>query len=78
MECTMTEADSESIQNPNCRQMTIGEIHNLAGRLISHAGSLQATNAPSECVDLRLAAKVIRALVRSFNQSDVVTIENGA
>jgi hypothetical protein len=32
---------------------------------------------PEHAGDLRLAAKVIRAMARSFAHADVVTLENG-
>jgi len=40
-------------------------------------GVTELTDAPEQQNDLRLAARVIRSLVRSFAPSDIVTI-NGA
>jgi hypothetical protein len=48
----------------------------LADRLFSR-GVTKMISEPEQQGDLRLAANVLRALVRSFNHADIVTIENG-
>ncbi len=72
----MAKADSDSTENQKPVTMRIDEIHSLADRLLSR-GVTRLTDAPEQQNDLRLAARVIRSLVRSFAPSDIVTI-NGA
>jgi len=62
-------AESKSIT------ITIREIQALADRLLSRGLSQLSNTGPELRRDLRLAAKVIRALARSFAPSDVVTVE---
>jgi hypothetical protein len=70
-------ADDDSTQNPRPITMRIDEIHSLADRLLNR-GLTKLTNAePEQQNDLRLAARVIRTLVRSFAPGDVLTL-NGA
>jgi hypothetical protein len=55
----------------------IGEVLILAGRLLARASSMLDTDRPEQQQDLRLAARVIRASVRSFNSGDAVTDDSG-
>ncbi len=66
-------AKDDSTQNQKPVTMRIDEIHNLADRLLSR-GVTKLTDAPEQQNDLRLAARVIRTLLRSFSSSDVVSI----
>ncbi len=59
------------------KTITIPEIQSLAERLLSRGVSKLSDDRPEHAGDLRLAAKVIRAMARSFGRTDVVTIENG-
>jgi hypothetical protein len=59
------------------RTITIRDIQLLADRLLSHGLSKLSNDRPEHAGDLRLAAKVIRAMARSFGHTDVVTLENG-
>ena len=49
----------------------------MADRLLSRGLSKLSDDRPEHAGDLRLAAKVIRAMARSFGHADVVTLENG-
>jgi hypothetical protein len=66
----------QAIHDPKPLSLTFGEIQNLADRLLAR-GSTRLGSEPEQQRDLRLAAKVIRNLMRSFNRGDVVTLENG-
>jgi hypothetical protein len=55
----------------------ITEIQSLADRLLSRGISKLAHGTPEQRRDLITASRVIRALLRSFNHGDAVTIENG-
>ena len=57
--------------------ITIRDIQSLADRLLSRGLSNPSDDRPEHAADLRLAAKVIRAMARSFGHADVVTLENG-
>ena len=67
---------AESDPNPNCTPgtITIPEVKRLAGRLLA---SEQAglTDASGQQGDLRLAAKALLAMTRSFNRYDVLTLD---
>ena len=60
---------AESDPSPNCTRvtMTIPEVKRLAGRLL--AGGQAGAG------DLRLAAKALLAMTRSFNRYDVLTLD---
>jgi len=68
-------ADNEP--NPKRTPVTLklAEIHSLADRLLSRGVTKLSNQEPEQQSDLRLAAKVIRALARNVNHSDVVTLE---
>jgi hypothetical protein len=61
---------------PNCTPdtITIPEVKRLAGRLLA---SEQAglTDVSGQQGDLRLAAKALLAMTRSFNRYDVLTLD---
>jgi len=59
------------------KTITIRDIRSLADRLSSRGSSRLSDDRPQHAGDLRLAAKVIRAMARSFGHADVVTLENG-
>ena len=59
------------------KTITIPEIQSLAERLLSRGVSKLSDDRPEHAGHLRLAAKVIRAMARSFGHADVVTLENG-
>ena len=59
------------------RTITIRDIQLLADRLLSRGLSELSNERPEHAGDLRLAAKVIRAMARSFARADVVTLEKG-
>jgi hypothetical protein len=60
---------AESDPNPNCTPVTITipEVKRLAGRLLADGHTEQG--------DLRLAAKALLAMTRSFNRYDVLTLD---
>lgn len=49
----------------------------IARRLLARRSSMLGTDRPEQQQHLRLAARVIRASVRSFNSGDVVTDDSG-
>jgi hypothetical protein len=57
--------------------MTTRDVQSLADRLLSRGVSKLSDDRPEHAGDLRLAAKVIRAMAQHFNSTDVITIENG-
>ena len=69
-------AESDPSQNPRRVTMRIAEVHSLADRLWAR-GRTKLTDIPEQQGDLRLAAKALRVLLRSFNPHDVLVIENG-
>jgi hypothetical protein len=74
MERAMSQATDESTQNPKrVTTMSVKEVNALANRLMNR-GATRLTDQPEQQNDLRLAARVIRALVRSFNHADVVAV----
>jgi hypothetical protein len=54
--------------------MTIPEIKRLAGRLLAR-GRSELTGEPDQQGDLRLAAKALLAMTRSFNRYDVLMLD---
>jgi hypothetical protein len=52
-------------------------IQSLADRLLNRGLSKLSDDRPEHADDLRLAAKVIRAMARSFGHADIITLENG-
>jgi hypothetical protein len=54
--------------------MTISEVHSLADRLWAR-GRTVLTGAPKQQGDLRLAAKALHAMSRSFNRHDLLTLD---
>ena len=60
------------------KTITIPEIRSLADRLLSRGVSKLSDDRPEHAGDLRLAAKVIRAMARSFGHADVVILEDGS
>jgi hypothetical protein len=59
------------------KTITIRDIQSLADRLSSRGLSKLSEERPEHAGDLRLAARVIRAMARSFAHADVGTLENG-
>ena len=57
--------------------MTTRDVQSLADRLLSRGVSKLSDDRPEHAGDLRLAAKVIRAMAQHFNSTDVITTENG-
>jgi hypothetical protein len=64
-------------QRADSQTITIRDIQSLADRLLSRGSSKLSDDRPEHAGDLRLAAKVLRAMARSFGYADVVTLENG-
>ena len=52
------------------KTITIRDIQSLADRLLSRGLSKLSDDRPEHAGDLRLAAKVIRAMARSFGHAD--------
>jgi hypothetical protein len=67
-------ADEETIPKTAPARLTMKQIHSLVDRLASRADAIENIAAQDLADDLRLAARVILALVRSFNGTDVVTL----
>jgi hypothetical protein len=57
--------------------MSVNEIGSLADRLGDRADAIENLATRDLANDLRLAAKVIKALTRSFNPADKVSLDNG-
>jgi hypothetical protein len=55
--------------------MTAAEISQLAERLQSRADQIENLGTQDLVRDLRLMAKVVRALLRSFNGGDAVKLD---
>jgi hypothetical protein len=53
--------------------ITIPEVHSLAGRLMARGKTVLGI--PEQQGDLRLAAKALLAMTRSFNRHDVLDLE---
>jgi hypothetical protein len=66
----------QATNDPKPLSLTFGEIESLANRLLAR-GSTRLGSEPEQQRDIRLAGRVIRALAKSFNRGDVVTLENG-
>jgi hypothetical protein len=71
-------ADHQSKPKPVPVTLWVAEIHNLADRLSARADKIENLAAMDIADDMRLAARVILALVRSFNRADVVALDHGA
>jgi hypothetical protein len=54
--------------------MTISEVHGLAERLLAR-GRTMLTDVPEQQRDLRLAAKALLAISRSFHRSDLLMLD---
>ena len=67
--------------SPNSRRVTlrINEVQSLADRLWARGRTRLSdiSDILEQQGDLRLAAKALRVLLRSFNSHDVLVIENG-
>jgi hypothetical protein len=59
------------------KTITIRDVQSLADRLLSRGSTKLLDDRPEQQGDMRLAATVIRALARSFNSADIISIENG-
>ena len=59
------------------KTITIRDIQSLADRLLSRGVSKLSDDRPEHAGDLRLAARALRAMARSFGRADIVTLENG-
>jgi hypothetical protein len=55
--------------------MTIPEVKRLAGHLLTRARTVPIDDAPDGQGDLRLAAKALLAMTRSFNRYDVLMLD---
>jgi hypothetical protein len=73
----LTTTDEVASVMAEAKTITIRDVQSLADRLLSRGLSKLSDDRPEHAGDLRLAAKVIRAMARSFGQADVVTLENG-
>ena len=67
---------AESDPNPKCTPdtITIPEVKRLAGRLLA-GRQAELTGNSGQPGDLRLAAKALLAMTRSFNRYDVLTLD---
>ena len=72
----MSQADDDPTEHRRHVTLTFAEVQSLADRLLNRGLSVLSTE-PEQQRDLRTASRVIRALARSFNHADVITIENG-
>ena len=68
----MAESDPSPI--PHRTTMTMSEVHSLANRLLAR-GRTVLTDVPEQQGDLRLAAKALLAMSRSFNRYDLLTLD---
>lgn len=74
----MTEAKDDSTQNPSKRTISVGEIHTLVERVAQRADAIENRGTADLVSDLRLLAKVVYGLLKYFQPSDAITIDNGA
>jgi hypothetical protein len=67
---------AERDPNPKCTAvtMTIPEVKRLAGRLLA-VGQAVPADVSGQQGDLRLAAKALLAMTRSYNRYDVLTLD---
>jgi hypothetical protein len=67
---------AESDPNPKCTAVTITipEVKRLAGRLLT-GRQAELAGSTGQQGDLRLAAKALLAMTRSFNRYDVLTLD---
>jgi hypothetical protein len=67
---------AESDPKPKCTPVTITipEVKRLAGRLLARKQA-ELTGDSGQQGDLRLAAKALLAMTRSFNRYDVLTLD---
>jgi len=73
----MSQADDDPTEQRRHVTLTFDEVQNLADRLLSRGLTKLSTETEHQQRDLKLASRVIRALARSFNRADVITVENG-
>ena len=75
----MSEAKDDSTQNPRRVTLTMSEVHSLADRLFSRGVSKLSDDTVEQQRDLRVASRVLRALLKHFSATDTVSVEiNGA
>ena len=67
-------AESDPSPKPHPATMTISEVHSLANRLLA-SGRTAPAGVPVEQGDLRLAAKALLAMSRSFNRYDLLMLD---
>jgi hypothetical protein len=67
-------AESDPSPKPPPATMTISEVLSLAGRLMAD-GRTAPAGVPVEQGDLRLAAKALLAMSRSFNRYDLLMLD---
>ena len=67
-------AESDPSPKPHCATMTISEVYSLAGRLMAR-GRTVLSDVPDQQGDLRLAAKALLAMSRSFHRSDLLMLD---
>jgi hypothetical protein len=67
-------AESDPIPKPHRATMTMSEVHSLAQRLLA-PGEAALTDISGQQGDLRLAAKALLAMSRSFHRSDLLILD---
>jgi len=67
-------AESDPNPKPHRTTMTMSEVHSLANRLLAR-GRTVLTDVPEQQGDLRLAAKALLAMSRSFNRYDLLMLD---
>ncbi len=70
-------AADDSARPKSAVTLTVSDVHDIADRLAERANSIENVGTADLVRDLRLTVRVLRALTRSFNSTDVVTL-NGA
>ena len=69
-------ADDDTTRQKSAVTLSTTEIRGLADRLQSRADAIENIGTADLVRDLRLMAKVVRAMLCSFNSGDSVTVDN--
>ena len=68
----MSQAKDDSTSNPKRVTLTVAEVHGFADRLLSRGVSKLGNDQSEQQGDLRLAARVIRFLLRSTQPVEAI------
>jgi hypothetical protein len=69
-------ADQAKPKRMPVTSLTVPQVTELVERLSERADRIENLAAQGIADDMRLAAKVIRALIRSFNHADILSLDD--